>query len=322
RDDTDADSKATLEPVYVEDIQDVNPNKGFPYDGFDANDSHNEAIYNDDESASFYYKPKVGNTTCDKIGKEFLYLAPSPYYMPRPYDEGSSSNPPNCMKVEWDEVHVVKPGILKKELFKDPKVCKAIIDLVPTPAQLLKAEEANHALGKANHSQCKKYIKYKAKRDSLVLEKEKIENELLKIHAASKQDKKSFAKDSWTIKGWFRSGVSSIGVGQTSTMSEGPDQDHNNTWCQNGQTMTTITRGDKGYLRMDVANLARAETDKCSGEADMLKDTSGPESPEELWRNWYVERQTRSGVISLVLTQQYHETVLISEGVNLQTRKP
>ncbi|GKD07559.1 hypothetical protein Tco_1187244 [Tanacetum coccineum] len=47
------------------------------------------------------------------------------------------------------------------------------------------------------------------------------------------------------IDGWFRSEVSSIGVDQTSIMSEGPDEDHNNTWCQKGQTRTTITRGDK-----------------------------------------------------------------------------
>ncbi|GKC21662.1 hypothetical protein Tco_1023812 [Tanacetum coccineum] len=53
----------------------------------------------------------------DKIGKELLYFAPSPYYMQYPYDEGLSSNPPN----------------LKKELFKDPKVCKTILDRVLTP---------------------------------------------------------------------------------------------------------------------------------------------------------------------------------------------
>ncbi|GJS33153.1 hypothetical protein Tco_0531535 [Tanacetum coccineum] len=36
---------------------------------------------------------------------------------------------------------------------------------------------------------------------------------------------------------------------------------------------------------MDVSNLTRAEPYKCSGEADMSKDTSCPESPEELRRN-------------------------------------
>nr|GFC36830.1 hypothetical protein [Tanacetum cinerariifolium] len=55
---------------------------------------------------------------------------------------------------------------------------------------------------------------------------------------------------------------------------------------------------------VDVANLARAEPDKCSEEADMSKDTSCPKSLEEFRRSWYVEGQTRSGVISPVLAQQ------------------
>ncbi|GKB16313.1 hypothetical protein Tco_0850236 [Tanacetum coccineum] len=144
RDDTDADSNATLEPMYVEGSkilpqkmfllievaskvfpihlphslenkfsyfmlnmlsfassgvsegkdattnklnEDADPNGRFPDDGFDDDDR-------------------------DKIGKEILHFAPSPYYMRYPYDEGLSSNPSN----------------LKKELFKDHKVFKTILD--------------------------------------------------------------------------------------------------------------------------------------------------------------------------------------------------
>nr|GEY03973.1 hypothetical protein [Tanacetum cinerariifolium] len=83
-------------------------------------------------------RAEVRNTVGDKIGKELLHLAPSPYYMPYPYDEGLNSHPTN-MKGEWGEVYAVKLEILKKELFKDPKVRKAIIDQVPTPTQLLRA---------------------------------------------------------------------------------------------------------------------------------------------------------------------------------------
>nr|GEW22644.1 hypothetical protein [Tanacetum cinerariifolium] len=142
------------------------------------------------ENASSDRRSKKG----DKIGKELLHLAPSPYYMSYPYDE-------------------------------DLKMCKAIIDQVPTPTLLLRAEgltpkklsdcmnEAqlpaqvehlsaelskpkgtNHALEKENHSRCKKYKKYKARRDSLVLEKEKLKNKLLEILTASKKDKESFAQ--------------------------------------------------------------------------------------------------------------------------------
>ncbi|GJW50487.1 hypothetical protein Tco_0091838 [Tanacetum coccineum] len=56
----------------------------------------------------------------DKIGKELLHFAPSPYYMQYPYDEGLSSNPPN----------------LKKELFKDPKVCKTILDRISLEGEM------------------------------------------------------------------------------------------------------------------------------------------------------------------------------------------
>ncbi|GKD16688.1 hypothetical protein Tco_1205846 [Tanacetum coccineum] len=37
---------------------------------------------------------------------------------------------------------------------------------------------------------------------------------------------------------------------------------------------------------MHVANLARAEPDKCSREANTSKDTLGQESQEELCRSW------------------------------------
>ncbi|GJT23546.1 hypothetical protein Tco_0893483 [Tanacetum coccineum] len=57
------------------------------------------------------------------------------------------------------------------------------------------------------------------------------------------------------------------------------------------------------------AKLAQARPDKYYGEADMLNDTSGSESPEELLRGWYVEGQIMSGVISPVLAQRCQETV-------------
>nr|GEU32194.1 hypothetical protein [Tanacetum cinerariifolium] len=137
-----------------------------------------EATYNDVESASLYYKAEVRNTAGDKISKELFHFAPSPYYIRYHYGEGLSSNPPN----------------LKKELFKDPKEAQLHAQVEHLSAELAKPKGANYALEKANHSRCKKYKKYKAERDFLVLEKEKLENKLLEILAASKQDKESFAK--------------------------------------------------------------------------------------------------------------------------------
>nr|GEZ90830.1 hypothetical protein [Tanacetum cinerariifolium] len=74
-------------------------------------------------------RAKVRNTVGDKIGKELLHLAPSPYYMPYPYDEGLSSHPTNMMG-EWGEVYAVKLEILKKELFKILKVVDGVVQAV------------------------------------------------------------------------------------------------------------------------------------------------------------------------------------------------
>ncbi|GKC65007.1 hypothetical protein Tco_1097605 [Tanacetum coccineum] len=53
------------------------------------------------------------------------------------------------------------------------------------------------------------------------------------------------------------------------------------------------------------AKLTWAELNKRSRDADLSKDKSGPESPPEFQRSWYVEGHIRSGVISSVLAQRH-----------------
>ncbi|GKD67423.1 hypothetical protein Tco_1309531 [Tanacetum coccineum] len=57
------------------------------------------------------------------------------------------------------------------------------------------------------------------------------------------------------------------------------------------------------------AKLTRAKLNKRSGDADLSKDKSGPESPPEFRRSWYVEGHVRSGVISSVLAQRYLKAI-------------
>ncbi|GJR42120.1 hypothetical protein Tco_1310223 [Tanacetum coccineum] len=52
-----------------------------------------------------------------------------------------------------------------------------------------------------------------------------------------------YSGDSWTIEGWFKSGVNSIGVSQTSTMQKDQTRTTTVTWCQKDQTRTTTTCG-------------------------------------------------------------------------------
>nr|GEZ92667.1 reverse transcriptase domain-containing protein [Tanacetum cinerariifolium] len=62
--------------------------------------------------------------------------------------------------------------------------------------------------------------------------------------------------------------------------------------------------------RLDAsAKLTRDKLNKRSGDANLSKDKSGPESPPEFQRSWCVKGHVRSGVISLVLAQWYLRTI-------------
>ncbi|GJW16609.1 reverse transcriptase domain-containing protein [Tanacetum coccineum] len=66
----------------------------------------------------------------------------------------------------------------------------------------------------------------------------------------------------------------------------------------------------KEKYNLDTATkVARAKPNKRSGDADLSKDKSGPESPVEFRRSWYVKGRIRSGVISSVLMQRCQRTI-------------
>ncbi|GJV78454.1 retrovirus-related pol polyprotein from transposon TNT 1-94 [Tanacetum coccineum] len=70
--------------------------------------------------------------------------------------------------------------------------------------------------------------------------------------------------------------------------------------------LDTSKSTSRGIQFLDASTkLTRAKLNKLSGDADLLKDKSGPESPLEFWRSWYVEGHIRSGVVSSVLAQRY-----------------
>ncbi|GJW16332.1 hypothetical protein Tco_0020465 [Tanacetum coccineum] len=64
-----------------------------------------------------------------------------------------------------------------------------------------------------------------------------------------------------------------------------------------------------GKLSGTVTKLARAKPNKRSGDSDLSKDKSGPESPLEFWRRLYVKGHIRSGVINSVLMQWCQRTI-------------
>ncbi|GKE73823.1 hypothetical protein Tco_1535864, partial [Tanacetum coccineum] len=174
-----------------------------------------------------YYEARVGNTTEYVLERYLLPFILGPYYIPYPYTEGSGSESHPYTRDNWEEIHGVNLGLRKKELYKDPKVCRTALDRFPTPAetrrlrelslvelydrmstQTIKRQSAdlkqqNESTIRANEevsrlmaklgilkSRCqtaehklsswdKKHKKYRNERDTLAMEKAKIEEELV-----------------------------------------------------------------------------------------------------------------------------------------------
>ncbi|GKB10896.1 hypothetical protein Tco_0844819, partial [Tanacetum coccineum] len=82
-----------------------------------------------------YYEAQVGNTVGDVLERDLLPIVPVPYYIFYPYAEGSGSKPPPYTKDDWEEIHRVNLGLQKKELYKDPRVCRTAIDRFLTPVK-------------------------------------------------------------------------------------------------------------------------------------------------------------------------------------------
>nr|GEU99143.1 hypothetical protein [Tanacetum cinerariifolium] len=74
-----------------------------------------------------HYEARVANTIRDAIERDLLPPGHGPYYMPYPYDEGSADCSPPYTKDDWEEIHGVNLGRMKKELYKDPKVYRTYL---------------------------------------------------------------------------------------------------------------------------------------------------------------------------------------------------
>ncbi|GKA99122.1 hypothetical protein Tco_0827059 [Tanacetum coccineum] len=79
-----------------------------------------------------YYEARVSNIAGDVLEIDLLPFVQGPYYIPYPYDEGSRSESPPYTKDDWEEIHGVNLGLQRKELYKDPKVCRTALDRFPT----------------------------------------------------------------------------------------------------------------------------------------------------------------------------------------------
>ncbi|GJV66908.1 hypothetical protein Tco_1482417, partial [Tanacetum coccineum] len=98
-----------------------------------------------DGNVDSYFDARVSNTAGDVLERDLLSFVPRPYYIPYPYDENNGCESPPYTKDDWDEIHGVNLGLQRKDLYKDPKVCRTAIDHFPTPAEIHRLYELSSA---------------------------------------------------------------------------------------------------------------------------------------------------------------------------------
>ncbi|GJU39729.1 hypothetical protein Tco_1192686, partial [Tanacetum coccineum] len=77
--------------------------------------------------------------TGDSIDRDFFSFAPGPYYATYP-DDGVVASSYEVSREEWDSPHQPTLSILTKEVFKDPNVCKTVVDQFLTPGEMIRME--------------------------------------------------------------------------------------------------------------------------------------------------------------------------------------
>ncbi|GKE20012.1 hypothetical protein Tco_1431524, partial [Tanacetum coccineum] len=85
----------------------------------------------------------------DAIHTDFFPFSAGPYYATYPEDGVGG----NCKftREEWDSPYRPTFGVLMKEVFKDPTVCKTIIDQFPTPGKMVQLLARYHGLNQSHN---------------------------------------------------------------------------------------------------------------------------------------------------------------------------
>nr|GEX14488.1 retrovirus-related Pol polyprotein from transposon TNT 1-94 [Tanacetum cinerariifolium] len=91
----------------------------------------------------------------DVIDKDFFLFAPDPYYATY-LEVGVVIGSYKLIREKWDGLHHPILNILTKEVFKDPNVCKTMVDQFPTPREMvrIKALTDDHLAEKMSVLHC------------------------------------------------------------------------------------------------------------------------------------------------------------------------
>ncbi|GJS98580.1 hypothetical protein Tco_0819750 [Tanacetum coccineum] len=180
-------------------------------------------------------QPLDANSSADKIANLLPFVS-GPYYIPYPYDESSRSEYPSYTREYWEEIHGVNLGLQKKELYKDPKVCRTALDRFPTPVKTHRLRELS-SFELSDHMSCAQQTqtikrqsadlkqqnetvrankevsrKYRNERDTLAIEKAKIEKELVRTKSQLKHRERQAEEIQDSIASFFQSDFTPLRV--------------------------------------------------------------------------------------------------------------
>nr|GEW53915.1 hypothetical protein [Tanacetum cinerariifolium] len=82
-----------------------------------------------------FTRPAVRDPTGDVIDRDFFPFVPGPYYVAYHEDDVVAGSY-EVSREQWEGPHEPIPSILTKEMFKDPNVCKTVVDQFPTPEEM------------------------------------------------------------------------------------------------------------------------------------------------------------------------------------------
>nr|GEW29063.1 hypothetical protein [Tanacetum cinerariifolium] len=82
--------------------------------------------------------PSFKDISGDAIHTDFFPFSAGPYYAT--YPEGGVARNCEFTREEWDAPYWPTFGVLTKEVFKDPVVCKTVVDQFPTPGEMVRVE--------------------------------------------------------------------------------------------------------------------------------------------------------------------------------------
>ncbi|GJS68129.1 hypothetical protein Tco_0682694 [Tanacetum coccineum] len=82
--------------------------------------------------------PSFRDVSRDAIHANFFHFSVGPYYAT--YPEGGVAGNYEFTREEWDAPYRPTLRVLTKEVFKDPAVCKTVVDQFPTPGEMVRVE--------------------------------------------------------------------------------------------------------------------------------------------------------------------------------------